>query len=88
MPQVLAAAVDFSGVTLPFSPVDLLTSSIGLLGALGGFVLLGLAIIFVPKIIGVIRESAIERDEYGNRKHFQSPEAKAHFEKFKKEKGW
>lgn len=84
----LGAAIDFSGVSLPFSPADLLTSTTGLLSVVGGFVLLGLAIIFVPRIIGVIREASIDRDEYGNRKHFQSPEAKAYFEKVKKEKGW
>lgn len=57
----LGAAVDFSGVSLPFSPADLLTSATGLLGVVGGFVLLGLAVIFVPKIIGVIRSAANTR---------------------------
>lgn len=80
--------IDFSGVSLPFNVGDLLSSAMGFLGIVGPFVLLGLAIVFVPKIIRVIRESSIERDEYGNRKHFQSPEAKAHFENFKREKGW
>lgn len=62
MPQfALGAAVDFSGVTLPFTPADLLTSTTGLLGVVGGFVLLGLAIIFVPKIINVIRSAAATR---------------------------
>ena len=57
----MGSAVDFSGVTLPFTPADLLTSATGLLGVVGGFVLLGLAIIFVPKIIGVIRSAAATR---------------------------
>jgi len=35
-------AIDFTGVSLPFSPADLLTSTTGLLGVVGGFVLLGL----------------------------------------------
>ena len=56
-----AAIVDFSGISLPFTPADLLTSATGLLGVVGGFVLLGLAIIFVPKIIGVIRSAAATR---------------------------
>lgn len=50
--------VDFTGVSLPFTPTDLLTSSTGLLGVVGGFVLLGLAVYFVPKLISVIRSAA------------------------------
>ena len=57
MPLALGAAVDFSGVTLPFSPVDLITSGNGLLGLVGGFVLLALAFVFVPKVITLIRQS-------------------------------
>ncbi|MFC4323683.1 hypothetical protein [Litchfieldia salsa] len=52
------STVDFTGVSLPFSPTDLLNSSVGLLGVVGGFVLLGLAIYFVPKLISVIRSAA------------------------------
>jgi hypothetical protein len=51
-------AIDFSGISLPFSVNDLLGSSMGLLGIVGSFVLLGLAIVYVPKLIGVIRASA------------------------------
>ncbi|USK56373.1 hypothetical protein LIS82_07845 [Cytobacillus solani] len=50
--------IDFTGVTLPFEVADLLTSAMGLLKILGPFVLLGLAIMFVPKLISVIRTSA------------------------------
>ncbi|WP_203557687.1 hypothetical protein [Bacillus sp. B15-48] len=50
-------AIDFTGVSLPFSVTDLLTSGSGLLGLVGGFVLLGLAFKFVPRIISVIRSS-------------------------------
>lgn len=53
--------VDFSGVSLPFSAGDLLSSSMGLLGVLGPFVLLGLALLFTPKIISVIRSAAATR---------------------------
>lgn len=54
---VLGAAIDFTGITLPFSVTDLVTSGNELLGLVGTFVLLGLAFVFVPKIIKVIRNS-------------------------------
>lgn len=50
-------AIDFSGVSLPFSVNDLIGSGNALLGIVGGFVLLGLAFVFVPKIIKVIRNA-------------------------------
>ena len=83
----------FTGVTLPFTPADLVGAGNELLGLVGTFVLLGMAFVFVPKIIRVIREafqpgSTASRDEYGNRNHYQSAEAKAHRDKFYKEKGW
>lgn len=53
--------VDFSGVSLPFGADDLLSSAMGLLGVLGPFVLLGLALVFTPKIISVIRSAAATR---------------------------
>lgn len=53
--------IDFTGITLPFDASDLLTSSMGLVGVVGGFVLLGLAVLFVPKIIAVIRSAAATR---------------------------
>lgn len=55
-------AVDFSATKLPFGPTDLLSSGVSLLGVLGGFVLLGLAIAFVPKLIGIIRVAAQSRN--------------------------
>ncbi|EEL73251.1 hypothetical protein bcere0027_54750 [Bacillus cereus AH676] len=55
-------AVDFTGVKLPFGPADLLTSSMSLVGILGGFILLGLAIAFVPKLISIIRSAAASRN--------------------------
>lgn len=50
--------IDFSGISLPFSVNDLISSTSGLLGLVGGFVLLGLAVAFAPKIIGLIKKSA------------------------------
>ena len=47
--------VDFSGVTLPFTVGDLISSGNGLLGLIGTFVLLGLAFKFAPKVISLIR---------------------------------
>lgn len=55
-------AVDFSAVKLPFQATDLLTSGVSLLGVLGSFILLGLAIAFVPKLIGIIRVAAQSRN--------------------------
>lgn len=52
-----AAAIDFSGISLPFSVTDLVSSGNALLGLVGSFVLLGLAFAFVPKIIQVIRNA-------------------------------
>ena len=53
--------IDFSSVTLPFSVADLLSTGMELLTVLGPFVLLGLAIMFVPKLIGLIRNAASSR---------------------------
>lgn len=52
-----AAVVDFSGVTLPFSVTDLVSSGNALLGIVGAFVLLGLAFRFVPKLITLIAQA-------------------------------
>jgi len=47
--------VDFSGIKLPFNVPDLINSGITLLGLVGGFVLLGLAFHFAPRVIHLIR---------------------------------
>lgn len=47
--------IDFSGVSLPFSVGDLISSGSGLLGYVGTFVLLMLAFFIVPRFIGAIR---------------------------------
>ncbi|UOQ47220.1 hypothetical protein MUN88_14205 [Gracilibacillus caseinilyticus] len=49
--------IDWSGLSLPFDVTDLIASGNGLLGLVGGFVLLALAFVFVPKVIGLIRQS-------------------------------
>lgn len=53
----LGAAIDFTGITLPFSVTDLVGSGNALLGLVGTFVLLGMAFVFVPKLIALIRNS-------------------------------
>lgn len=49
--------VDFTGVTLPFGVGDLLTAAMDLLGLFGPFILLGLAVIFTPKLFGLFRRA-------------------------------
>ncbi|UOQ47222.1 fibronectin type III domain-containing protein [Gracilibacillus caseinilyticus] len=51
--------VDTTGATLPFGIGELIASGNGLLNLIGGFVLLALAFVFVPKVIGLIRQSFI-----------------------------
>ncbi|WP_256816676.1 hypothetical protein [Cytobacillus sp. Bac17] len=53
----LGAALDFTGLTLPFTVNDLVGSGNALLGFIGAFVLLSLAFVIVPKLIGLIRNS-------------------------------
>jgi hypothetical protein len=50
-------SIDFTGISLPFSASDLLSTGAGLLGVVGAFVLLGLAFPMVVKLIGVIRRA-------------------------------
>jgi len=52
-----ATAIDFSGVTMPFTVTDLLDSSMGLIGLVGTFVLLGIAIAFAPRVINFIKSA-------------------------------
>ena len=56
MPE-LGAAIDFGGVSLPFNVSDLVGSGSALLGLVSTFVLLGMAFVFVPKLIGLIKNS-------------------------------
>lgn len=55
--------IDFSGITLPFGAGDLLTAGVELLGVVGPFVLLGLAFIFAPYIITLIKTAAAKRQK-------------------------
>ena len=55
--MLLGAAIDFTGVTLPFTVTDLVGSGNALLGLVGTFVLLGMAFVFVPKLITLIKQS-------------------------------
>lgn len=50
--------VDFSGISLPFTAADLLTSATGLLTVVGPFVLLGLAFVVAPYLINLVKGSA------------------------------
>lgn len=54
MNLALGAAIDFTGVELPFSVTDLLSSGSALLAWVAGFVLLGLAFALAPKFIALI----------------------------------
>ena len=53
----VGAAIDFTGLSLPFDVNDLIGSGSALLGFVGMFVLLGLAFPIVVKLIGLIRNS-------------------------------
>lgn len=46
--------LSFTGITIPFSAADLLSSGVDLLGVVGAFVLLGLAFKVVPKLVSLI----------------------------------
>lgn len=58
-----SAAIDFSGVTMPFSVNDLLNSSMGLIGLVSAFILLGIAIGFAPRIISFIKSAVASRSK-------------------------
>ena len=55
--------IDFTGVTLPFGIPELLQSANGLLTLLGPFVLLGIAVVFAPKLIGLIKGAMANRNK-------------------------
>ncbi|WP_018931343.1 hypothetical protein [Gracilibacillus lacisalsi] len=57
MEETTPTGIDWSGLSLPFNVGDLISSGNGLLGMIGGFVLLALAFVFVPKVITLIRQS-------------------------------
>lgn len=47
--------IDFSGIELPFDVGSLVSSGNGLLGLVGPFVLAGLAVIFAPMLIDLLK---------------------------------
>lgn len=51
------AGIDFSGVSLPFSVGDMLTGVTGLLGIVGPFVVIGIAVMFAPRIINLVKNA-------------------------------
>lgn len=57
-----------SGVSLPFGAGDLLSSSMGLFGVLGSFILLVLAVRFAPKLFALIKKSAANKQAANNRR--------------------
>lgn len=53
----VGAAIDFTGVDLPFTVPDLIGSGNALLQYVGPFILLGLAFVLVPKLIALFRNA-------------------------------
>ena len=49
-----AVSVDFTGVTLPFSVTDMITTSTSFMGIYSTWILIGLGVIFSSVIIGTI----------------------------------
>lgn len=47
-------SVDFSGIALPFSASDLLSAGVSLLSVVGPYVLLGMAFLIVPLLVGLV----------------------------------
>lgn len=66
--------VDFSKVTLPFSASDLLQSGFSIIFVFGPFILLGLAIVFAPKLINhfgaVLADRRYERERIKRRRGY------------------
>lgn len=48
-----SSGIDFTGISLPFSVNDMVSTSMAVLGIVGTFILLGLALKFAPKWIGL-----------------------------------
>lgn len=55
--------IDWSGMSLPFDVGDLITSGNALLGFVSSFVLLGLAFVFVPMVIYLIKTAISTRQD-------------------------
>lgn len=53
--ETIVTSVDLSGISLPFSIGDVLTAATDLLGVVGPFVVVGIALLFAPKIIALLK---------------------------------
>lgn len=53
----LGAAIDLSGISLPFTVNDLIGSAVSILGWVGPFILLGAALAFAPRIVGFFKKA-------------------------------
>jgi len=49
--------LDFAGVVIPFTAVDLLNGGVGLIKTVGPIIVLALAFVVAPKIIQLIRQA-------------------------------
>lgn len=59
--------IDFSGVSLSFGVGELFTSVMGLIGIVGPFLIVALAIVFAPNIIDLAKFAILgEREKDGN----------------------
>jgi hypothetical protein len=67
MPQIiLAAAIDFTGVTLPFEVGDLITSAMALAKTFAPYLLLAIAIGYTPKIFNIAKTALAARNSKNN----------------------
>lgn len=53
--------INFAGIELPFQPGDLLSSGMGLVGVISGFVLMALSFVIVPYVIHLVTNSMMNR---------------------------
>jgi predicted RND superfamily exporter protein len=65
---ILGAAIDFTEVSLPFDVVDLITSTMSLVKTFGPYLLLGVAIVFAPRLFVLARAALFgtHKDYFGN----------------------
>ncbi|MEK5090501.1 hypothetical protein MKY98_26905 [Paenibacillus sp. FSL M8-0228] len=49
-----AVNADFSGVSLPFTPADMITTAVSFLGIYGPWILLTLGVVFSPVLYGLV----------------------------------
>lgn len=68
MPEIMTAAAvtaDFSGITLPFTVTDMLTTAVSFMTIYGPWILLGLGVIFAPQIwetvMGIVKKAKSKR---------------------------